>query len=166
MSIFQRFPLDFDFMQNLRRCLVEWSIFISDFNKFWTFSTPSKNLISKVTVVRRSINWASQASCWWWQGKPNVNFAPNLTYHSPVKLQLILFSVRLVVQPLQIVGYRFRLKGETGINCNRVGRITIAITLRSVIASRCIECRALLRFIIFLGCAVTQLKGNSKTFSV
>ena len=36
---------------------------------------------------------------------------------------------------LQIVRYSFMLKGETGINCTRVDRITTAITLRCVIVS-------------------------------
>ncbi|XP_020631869.1 beta-1 adrenergic receptor-like [Orbicella faveolata] len=43
--------------------------------------------------------------------------------------------VGLVVQPLQIIYHSFMLKGETDIICSRVDKITVAITLRCVIAS-------------------------------
>ena len=43
--------------------------------------------------------------------------------------------VGLVVQPLQIIHFSFMLKGETGLFCGRVHKITGAITLRCVIAS-------------------------------
>ena len=43
--------------------------------------------------------------------------------------------VGLVVQPLQIVRHSFKLKGETGIICGWVGKITVAIILRCAIAS-------------------------------
>ena len=43
--------------------------------------------------------------------------------------------VGLVVQPLQIVHYSFLLKGETGIICSWVDKITVAIILRCVIGS-------------------------------
>ena len=43
--------------------------------------------------------------------------------------------VGLVVQPLQIVHYNFKLKSETAIICSRIDMITAAITLRCVIAS-------------------------------
>ena len=43
--------------------------------------------------------------------------------------------VGLVVQPLQIIHYSFMLKGETGIICGWVHKITVAIIIRCVIAS-------------------------------
>ena len=43
--------------------------------------------------------------------------------------------VGLVVQPLQIVHYSFMLRGQTGIICSKIDKITVAITLRCVIAS-------------------------------
>ena len=43
--------------------------------------------------------------------------------------------VGLVVLPLQIVRHSFMLKGETGIICGWVDKITVAITFRCIIAS-------------------------------
>ena len=43
--------------------------------------------------------------------------------------------VGLVVQPLQIIRYSFMLKGDTGIICSWVDKITVAINLRCDIAS-------------------------------
>ena len=43
--------------------------------------------------------------------------------------------VGLVVQPLQIVRHSFILKGETGIFCSTLAKITVAINLRCLIAS-------------------------------
>ena len=43
--------------------------------------------------------------------------------------------VGLVVQPLQIVRQSFILKGETGILCSTLAKITVAINLRCIIAS-------------------------------
>ena len=44
-------------------------------------------------------------------------------------------SSGLVVQPLQIVLHSFMLKGETGILCSTLAKITVALNLRCVIAS-------------------------------
>ena len=58
--------------------------------------------------------------------------------------------VGLVVQPLQIIRHSFMLKGETGILCSTLAKMTVAINLRcphSIARSfRCIEWRALSRY--------------------
>ena len=43
--------------------------------------------------------------------------------------------VGLVVQPLQIVRHSVMLKGETGILCGTLAKMTVAINLRCLIAS-------------------------------